>query len=95
MREITLGAKREIPVLKVNIGDKAYAIPLAGALTPKKILALNTEEKTINWFRQYIPDEVADTLTINDWNELITAWGEASNENSGMTPGESSASRTS
>lgn len=95
MREITLGAKREIPVLKVNIGDKAYAIPLAGTLTPKKILALNTEEKTINWFRQYIPDEVAETLTINDWNELITAWGEASNENSGMTPGESSASRTS
>lgn len=95
MREITLGAKKEVPVLKVNIGDKSYPIPLAGALTPKKIAALNTEAKTINWFKQFIPTEVAEELTINDWNELITAWGEASREDSGMTPGESLASRTS
>ena len=94
MKEITINAKRELPVLKVNIGDKSYPVPLAGTLTPKKLAALNTESKTINWFRQYIPAEVADELTINDWNELISAWGEASKEDSGMTPGESSASRT-
>lgn len=95
MREITLGAKREIQVLKVNIGDQSFSIPLAGTLTPRKIASLDTEERTINWFRQYIPDEVAETLTINDWNDLIAAWAQASNENSGMTPGESSASRNS
>ena len=94
MREITLGAKKEVPVLKVNIGDKSYSVPLAGTLTPKKILALNTEAKTINWFKQFIPKEVAEELTVDDWNELIAAWGEASREESGMMPGESLASRT-
>lgn len=95
MKEITLGAKKEVPVLKVNIGDKSYAVPLAGSMTPKQIMALNTEAKTINWFRKFIPTDVAEALTVNDWNELIVAWGDASREDSGMTPGESLASRTS
>lgn len=95
MKEITLGGKKEIPVLKVNIGDQAYSVPLAGSMTPKQIASLDTQAKTVEFFKQFIPEEVADQLTISDWNELVLAWGEASQADSNMTPGESSASRSS
>ena len=73
MAEFTL--KRNIvKTFKVNIGDDSYSIPLGGSLTPKEWVGLDTFAGTVDFMRRYIPADVADTFTIDEWNAIIEAW---------------------
>lgn len=89
MKEITLGGQpKEMKVLKVNIGDKSYEVPLGGMLKPRELSAMDTTEKTIEFLEKYIPKKVVENLCMDDYNALIRAWGDATKEASGMSVGE-------
>lgn len=94
MKEITLEQPRE--VLKVNAYGKTFSIPLAGSI-PLAVLmpikkAKTTDEKLdyfVNFLKEYIPTDVYEKLTANDFNQIMVAWGETSKLETGVTPGES------
>ncbi len=94
MKEITLEQPRE--VLKVNAYGKTFSIPLAGSI-PMAVLmpirkAKTNEEKLdffVSFLKDHIPEDVYDQLTANDFNQIMSAWGETSKLETGVTPGES------
>lgn len=96
-KELTL--KNNIEVLKVNIGEKTYSIPLATSLPYKKVKALiklskkGSEDEQldafIDFFKEYIPEEVIDELSITDLSLLAKSWSGASEKASGLSVGES------
>lgn len=88
MTEFTL-TKREIDTLKLNIGDESFQIPLATSLTLDEARGMDSIEGSIAFFRKYIRAEVADTLTLMNYRDIITAWKDASEQAGGKTPGES------
>ena len=94
MAEFTL-KRHKAKTLKINIGDNSYYLPLSGSMKPKEVAGLDTVEATLAFMKKFIPEEVIDDLTQDEYNELVKAWGEASQEASGLKPGESSASRSS
>lgn len=86
MPEFTL--KRNIvKTLKVNIGDDSCSIPLGGSLTPQEWAGLDTFAGTVEFMRKYIPAEIADTLTLDEWNAIIEAW-KIETSKGGKTAGE-------
>ena len=87
MAEFTL-KKRPPKVLKVNIGDETFSIPLGGSLTPEEAAPLDTREGTIEFIQRYLSDEVKAVLVIDDYNEITKAWIKASKE-AGQDLGES------
>lgn len=86
MAEFTL-KKKETKVLKVNIGDETFSIPLAGSLTPQEAAPLDTREGTLAFIQKYLSDEVKQILVLDDYNEITQAWIKASNK-SGKSLGE-------
>lgn len=87
MAEFTL-KRRKTKTLKINIDDKSYFIPLSGSMKPKEVAKLDTVEATLDFMKKYIPEEVLDELTQDEYNDIVRAWGEASKEESGLKPGE-------
>ena len=87
MAEFTLKPKKA-KTLKVNIGEESFHIPLAAYLTPKEAAQLDTAKGTQDFFRKYISKEVADELTIDDFNQITQAYIKESNKVSGKTVGE-------
>ena len=79
---------RESDTLKLTIGDKSFQIPLANSLNPDYLASLDTQEKTIQFFKQYIPEDVAKTLRYIDYSDITRAWLDAS-KGIGERPGES------
>lgn len=79
MAEYTLN-KRPTKVLKLNIGDETFSIPLAGSLTPEEAAPLDTREGTIAFFQKYLSKKVIKMLVIDDYNEITQAWIKASGE---------------
>lgn len=75
-------------VLEVNIGEETFKIPLAGSLTPKEAAKLDTPAGTIAFVQQYLSDEVAQILTIDEYNAIVRAWMDASRQ-AGEVVGES------
>ena len=102
-KELNLN-NRPKEVLKVTIGEKVYTIPLANTLPYKKAktllkLAKKDEEDYeqmldvfFDFFKEYIPEEVLEELSMDEINALATAWGGTSEEDSDKPLGESSAS---
>ena len=88
MREITVGNPKERKVLKINIGEESYSLPLLGSLTMKEAKRLDTEEGTVAFVNDYIPGDVLETLTVDDVNAIIKAWKSAS-DLEGISLGES------
>ena len=78
MREVTVGNRSEREVLKVNIGEESYSLPLLGSLTMKEATRLETQEGTFAFLTDYIPKDVINELTFNDFNAIIDAWKSAS-----------------
>jgi hypothetical protein len=78
MREITVGNRSERKVLKVNIGEKSYSLPLLGSLTMKEATRLETQEGTLAFITDYIPKDVINELTVEDFNSIVDAWKSAS-----------------
>jgi hypothetical protein len=52
------------------------------------VAKLDTVEATLEFMKKYIPEEVLDELTQDEYNDIVRAWGEASKEASGLNPGE-------
>jgi len=89
MAEITLGSKKTVKTLKVHIGDGTYSIPLSGSLTISELRALkNGDDDGFTFFEKYIPKEVIDTLTMDEFNQLTAAWKKASEDQAGVELGE-------
>jgi len=78
MREITVGNRSERKVLKVNVGEASYSLPLLGSLTMKEATRLETQEGTLAFITDYIPKDVINELTVEDFNSIIDAWKSAS-----------------
>ena len=90
MREITLAGKNEeIRVLKVNIGKKSYNVPLSGSLSIREMRAMRDgSEDGFDFFGKYIPMEVLEGLTMDEFKALNDAWTAASREKSDVDMGE-------
>jgi hypothetical protein len=90
MREITLTNENEqINVLKVNIGKETYSVPLSGSLSIREMKAMRDgTEDGFDFFGRYIPQDVLETLTMDQFNALNEAWKEASSEKTDASMGE-------
>lgn len=85
-----LNLNNKLEVLKVTIEDKTYSIPLATSLPYKQVKKLiklakneNEEEQLdsfIEFFKQYIDEEVIDNLPMTALTALAKAWTGASGE---------------
>ena len=93
MKEITIKAPNE--VLKVKLGDKSFSIPLGSALPVDEVIKLSKakgNDKTefmYNFLKKHIPADIYATLTVGALMQIFTAWTEATNEATGITPRES------
>jgi len=77
MAEFTL-KPREDDTLKLNIGEESFQIPLATSMTFDEASRMNTNEGAIEFFKKYIRAEVAESLTLGNWREVLVAWSDAS-----------------
>ena len=82
MPELNL-KRRKVEVLKVNIEDKSYSIPLGTSLKRKELAQLKTEEAVNEFFAEHIGADLWDDLTIGEQKEIITAWSKATTDASG------------
>lgn len=87
-KKVTLGGQNA-NVLAVEIEKKTYSVPLAGSMKRKDVLALKDEESVYAMFARYIPSEVLDDMTVDEYNQLAQAWADANAEESGASLGES------
>lgn len=93
MKEITLKAPKE--VLKVNIGDKSFSIPLGSSLPFEKMVKITKSKGDdrlqimFEFLAEYIPEDIMSMLTMGEVSQILTAWTEETKKASGATPGES------
>lgn len=93
MKEITIKAPNE--VLKVNLGEDSFTIPLGSSLPVDEVLSLSQVKGTdkakfmAEFLKKHIPEEIYKKLTVGEITEIFNAWSEATKEASGVTPGES------
>lgn len=97
-KELNLNTLPE-EVLKVTIGDTVYTLPLSNALPyskVKKLLSItkmgDTEDQIntfIEFFKEYLPEDVVDSLSMGALTALAKAWGETSETEGGSNLGES------
>ena len=89
MAEVNIKKKKETEVLKATIGDKTYSIPLASSLPYVKLKAMREKDKVIEFFKEYIPEEVFNDLLTDELMQLVKAWNDATLEATGASVGES------
>ena len=89
MPELTLNRKK-IEVLKINIDDKTYSVPLGFSLKRKELAKLDKEPEVLKFFEKHIGEEVWNDLTIGEQKQIIDAWAKATQEEAegGQTLGE-------
>ena len=87
MAEVNI-KKKETEVLKATIGDKTYSIPLASSLPYVKLKAMRENDKVIEFFKEYIPEEVFNSLLTDELMQLVKAWNDATLEATGASVGE-------
>lgn len=85
--EITL-KKPELETLRVNIGETVVEIPLGNSITVDEYAELSSVDGTINFYKKYIPKDIAKTLTFAEYNQITTAWVEATKKSTKMGLGE-------
>ena len=66
-----------VDTLSVEIGNETYSVPLAGSMKRKELLSLKDDESVYNMFAKYIPEEVLDEMTVDEYNQLANAWSDA------------------
>ena len=89
MAEVNIKKKKETEVLKATIGDKTYSIPLASSLPYVKLKAMRENDKIIEFFKEYISEEVFNDLLTDELMQLVKAWNDATQEATGASVGES------
>lgn len=88
MADVTIKKKEQIEVLKATISDKTYSIPLASSLPYVKLKAMRDNDKVIEFFKEYIPEEVFNSLLTDELMQLVKAWNDATLEATGASVGE-------
>lgn len=88
MAEVIL-KKKQIEVLKATIGDETYSIPLASSVPYMVLKNMRTNETAIEFFKEYIPEEVFNSLLPDEIMQLVKAWNDATQEATGASVGES------
>lgn len=88
MAEITLGQSKEVKTLRVNIGEETYSVPLAGSLSIAEMKKLKTDEDSFEFFGKYIPKNILNNLSFDDFRALTEAWKKTSSSEGGMNVGE-------
>ncbi len=88
MAEVIL-KKKQVEVLKATIGDKTYSIPLASSVPYVTLKNMRTDEKVIEFFKEYIPEDVFNGLLTDEIMQLVKAWNDATLEATGASVGES------
>lgn len=88
MPELTLNRK-EVEVLKVNIDDKTYSIPLGTSLKRAELAKLKTEDEVMTFFEKYLGKELMEDLSVGEIKQIIDAWSDATKKSGGLTLGES------
>lgn len=66
-----------VNVLEVEFGESTYKIPLGSSLPYKKLKSLDTSEKMFAFFEEYLPNEMTENMTIEQWSKLLQAWSDA------------------
>ena len=89
MAEVIIKRKEQIDVLKATIGDKTYSIPLASSLPYVKLKTMRTNDKVIEFFKEYIPEEVFNSLVTDEIMQLVKGWNDATQAEQGASVGES------
>lgn len=87
MPELTINRK-EVEVLKVNIEDKSFSIPLGTSLKRKELAKLKTENEVMAFFEKYLGKELMDDLSVGELKQIIDAWSEATKKAGGASLGE-------
>ena len=88
MAEVIIKQK-QIEVLKATIGDETYSSPLATSVPYMVLKNMRTDEKVIEFFKEYIPEEVFNSLLPDEIMQLVKAWNDATQEATGASAGES------
>ena len=89
MAEVTIKKKEQIEVLKATIGDETYSIPLASSVPYLILKNMRTDEKVIEFFKEYIPEDVFNGLLTDEIMQLVKAWNDATQAATGASVGES------
>lgn len=88
MAKVTIGSA-QVNVLEVSWRGKTYKVPLAGSMKRKDLLKLNSEESVHEMFTQYIPEDILDDMTLDEYRQLIDAWNNANTGKDEASLGES------
>lgn len=88
MAEVNLDKSKFVETLEVTIEGKKYNIPLGGSVPYGKIKKIKTDDDLINFFKEYIPEDVFETLLVKEVRTISNAWGEATKEAQGASLGE-------
>ena len=88
MAKFVLMPKQE-KTLEVVVGDNSYYLPLRGSLPMKEVKTLGTPEGTYAFFKKQFPEDVFESLSYDNYNELVALWSKESDKASGMKLGES------
>ena len=87
-KKIKLGGEKVKETLAVEIGNKTYNVPLARSMKRKELIALKDEESVFQMFAKYIPSDVLDDLTMDEYQQLAQAWTDSNEAENGATMGE-------
>lgn len=81
-KELTL-KKKEVDCLKVNIENKSYMIPLGTSLPLKELSKLDNQNEVMKFFEKHLGKEVMESITVDDFKQIVEVWSEATKEASG------------
>lgn len=88
-KKVKIGGQKVVNNLEVEIGNKTYSVPLAGSMKRKELMAMKDDESIFQMFSKYIPAEVLDNLTVDEYNQLGQAWIDANENKENTSLGES------
>lgn len=86
---VKIGGEERNEILTIEYKGKAYDIPLANAMKRKDLKKLKDEDSVEAMFAKYIPQNVLDDMSPDEYRQLAEAWTGESQRASGTDLGES------
>lgn len=87
MTEFTLKPVED-KTIRINYCDDSFVLPLQGSLTLEEANMLATPEGTYIFMKKYIPEDIMKKLKLEEYNMVVRAYREASEQTSGQKLGE-------
>lgn len=87
MTEFTL-KPIETKTIKINYLDESFELPLQGSLIFEEANLLATPEGTYAFMKKYIPEDIMKKLKLEEYNMVVRAYREASEQTLGQKLGE-------